>query len=98
MHLTTNGKPCVSDNAFWQGMAELSGKNGPDYSTPAGPFAPAAGPQVPQERPAAPNRRRRRRNPRRACATPPWTRPTARFKRAFCPRRWKIDDGAVRAV
>ena len=42
MHLTTNGKPCVSDNAFWQGMAELSGKNGPDYSTPAGPFAPGS--------------------------------------------------------
>ena len=44
MHLTANGKLRVSDNAFWQGMAAMSGKVGPDYSTPAGPFAPVRPP------------------------------------------------------
>eukprot|EP01043_Picozoa_sp_COSAG02_P022672 COSAG02_NODE_1185_length_14007_cov_52.908398_7_plen_982_part_00 len=38
LHLTVQGKACFSENLFWMGMAELSGKNGPDYSTPRGPF------------------------------------------------------------
>jgi hypothetical protein len=42
MHLYMHGKECVSNNSFWRDMAAMSGKNGPDYSTPPGPLAPGS--------------------------------------------------------
>ena len=43
LHLFMHGEECTSTNAFWQEMAAISSKSGPDYTTPVGPFAPKTG-------------------------------------------------------